>query len=306
MAYVGRVGRHHEEEHGVALNVAQEAQSEAFPFGGPFDDARYVGHDERLVAAVAHDAERGLHGGEGVVGNFRLRSRHRREERRLAGVGEADETHVAEELQLEHHGLLDGRLAGLCVARGAVGRRGEVPVAESTFSSAKQFYFLAVFGNVGKKLARLGVEHGGAHRHLYYAVFTVFAERASGASRLSVGSEYVALVAEVKQGPYIAVSAQDDVASPAAVASVGAAFGHIFGSVEMPASGSSLARAAKYLYVVYEVGVCHCLLLGWVAIIVMVGCRLASRTCHEFVGILEVRRAAYVDPCPGDGEVADG
>lgn len=40
------VGGYHEEQYGVAFDVAEEAESESSSFAGSFDDAGYVGHDE--------------------------------------------------------------------------------------------------------------------------------------------------------------------------------------------------------------------------------------------------------------------
>ena len=52
--------------------MAQESDAQAFAFGGTFDDAWDVGHDEALVATIADNAEVRYQGGEGVVGNLRL------------------------------------------------------------------------------------------------------------------------------------------------------------------------------------------------------------------------------------------
>ena len=65
------IARHHEEQQRVALDMSQKAQSETFTLGGTLDDAGNVGHDERLLVAIAYDAQRGLHGGKGVVGYLR-------------------------------------------------------------------------------------------------------------------------------------------------------------------------------------------------------------------------------------------
>ena len=174
-------------------------------------------------------------------------------ERRLSGVGEAYEADVAKKLQLKHHGFLDSRLAGLGVARSAVGRRGEVPVAKSSFAASQQVDDLAVFRDLGQEVAGLGVEHGGAYGHLDDAVFAVLAVGAYGSAAFAVGGEDMALVAQREKRPEMAVSFQYDVAATAAVAAVGTSFRHILGSVEMARAGASLAAAAKDLYVVYKV-----------------------------------------------------
>ena len=50
------IGGHHEQQHGVTFDVAEESQSESLALAGALDYARNVGHDERAVVAVAHDA----------------------------------------------------------------------------------------------------------------------------------------------------------------------------------------------------------------------------------------------------------
>ena len=81
----------HDEDPG-ALDVAQEAVPEALALGGPLDQPRDVGHDELgpvARAPDADDAEVRLQRGERVVGDLRLGGRDGRDQRRLAGVGEA-------------------------------------------------------------------------------------------------------------------------------------------------------------------------------------------------------------------------
>ena len=51
------VAGHHEEQQGVALDVTKEAQTEAASLAGTLDEAWNVGHDERLVVAIGHDAQ---------------------------------------------------------------------------------------------------------------------------------------------------------------------------------------------------------------------------------------------------------
>ena len=65
------VAGNHEEQQRVALDVTKEAQTEAASLAGTLDDAGDVGHDERLVVAIGHDAQRGFHRREGIVGNLR-------------------------------------------------------------------------------------------------------------------------------------------------------------------------------------------------------------------------------------------
>ncbi len=116
-----------------------------------------------------------------------------------------------------------------------------MPVAKSAFAASEELYFLSVFRYVSEEFPCLGIEHRRAHGHFDCAVFSVLAERAPGSSRLSVGGEYVSLISQMEQRPYVAVASQDYMASAAAVAAVGAAFGYILRAVEMAASRASFA-----------------------------------------------------------------
>ena len=74
----------------VALDVAEEARAEPGAFAGALDQARDVGEHEVDVAG-AHDAEVWMQRRERIVGDLRLGGAHRCQERRLAGVGQADD-----------------------------------------------------------------------------------------------------------------------------------------------------------------------------------------------------------------------
>ena len=53
---VGIAGNHKEQQR-ITLYMPQETQSESLAFGRPFDDARDIGHHERLVVVITHDAQ---------------------------------------------------------------------------------------------------------------------------------------------------------------------------------------------------------------------------------------------------------
>jgi hypothetical protein len=61
----------------------------------------------------------------------------------------------------------------------------------------------------------------------------------------------------VDERPELGIDAQDDVPPPAAVASVGPAFGDILGPVQMGTARTAVAAGAKNAHIVYEIGFCH-------------------------------------------------
>ena len=102
-----------------------------------------------------HDAEIRRQRGEGVVGDLRAGGRDAGDERRLAGVREADEADVGEQLQLEPQILLLARFARLHLARRPIGRRREVRVAHAAAAAARDEHALAFGGEIREQRVRL-------------------------------------------------------------------------------------------------------------------------------------------------------
>ena len=67
----------------------------------------------------------------------------------------------------------------------------------------------------------------------------------------------VLAVFKVDEGPELRVGAEDDVAAPAPVTSVGPALRDVFSPVKVRRSSAAVPGCAEYLYVIYEVAVCH-------------------------------------------------
>lgn len=88
LADVVAVGRNHKEEHRIAFDMAQETGSQSLAFVSSFDDARYIGHDERMVIAALDDTQVGFERREGIVGDLGLCSGNDRKERAFARVRE--------------------------------------------------------------------------------------------------------------------------------------------------------------------------------------------------------------------------
>ena len=148
-----------------------------------------VGHDEGASVAVGHDAERGFEGGEGVVGNLGAGIGERADQRRLTGVGEADQTDIGEELQFQdHHHFLHG-LAGLGVARCLVGGGAKLEVAQSAASAFEQHHDLSVFDDIAEIFTGFGIVGHGAGRYLDVAICAVAAVAAAFAAVAAVAGK---------------------------------------------------------------------------------------------------------------------
>src|SRR6516162_3013084 len=110
--------------------MTQELMAEPMTAMGAFDEPGDIGNDEAAVIAQADNAEIGRQRGEGVVGDFGPCGGDARDERGFAGIREANEPDVREQLQLEAEIFDLARLARLYLARRAVGRRSESRVAQ--------------------------------------------------------------------------------------------------------------------------------------------------------------------------------
>ena len=89
---------HQMHEDARALDVAQEAIAEPGARVGAFDEAGHVDHDERLVGRQADDAELRFERRERIVRDFRTRGRSDGEQRRFAGVRQADHAAIRQKL----------------------------------------------------------------------------------------------------------------------------------------------------------------------------------------------------------------
>ena len=119
------------------------------------------------------------------------------------------------------------------IARSAVCGRFEIPVAKTSASASEQLYFLSVVGHLAEEFAVLSVVNRRSARHFYNLVLSVLSKAAAFSARLSVGGENVPLIFQVEQRPQVAVATQNDMSATSAVSTVGAAFRHVFGAMEM-------------------------------------------------------------------------
>ena len=255
------LGWHHKEEHGIALDVAQEAETEAFALARTLDDTGNVSHHKRLLSAITHDAQVWLKGGERIVGDFWLGGRNHREQGAFTCVRETHQSHICQHLQLHNHRLFHSVLASLGVAWSLVGGSLEVGVAQTATAAAEQLHNLAVFGHIAEKLARLGIVNGSAARHFYGTVFAVFAVALVFVARCAVGGEDVARVFQVNQCPQVAVALQEDVTATTTVATIRTTLGHVFCTMQVSRAVSSAATATHDFHIVDKIRFWHIFLL---------------------------------------------
>ena len=113
--------------------------------------------------------------GERIVGDLRPRGGDADEEGRLAGVRQADQPGIGDQLQPQPDPALLARPALVGAARRAVGRGLEVRVAEAAVAAAQQHHALAGRVEVGEQRLAVLVEDLRADRHLDHDVLAAAA-----------------------------------------------------------------------------------------------------------------------------------
>ena len=237
--------------------MTEEADADAAAFVGALDDAGNVGHYERTVVPVADDAEIGLQGGEGVIGDFRPGGGDAGEEGGFPGVGESDQTHVRENLQFQDEPSLHALFARLGETRCLLGGALEMVVAVAAATAAAEDPLLSRIDHLEENLLALGILDDRSDGHLQDDVLSVLAlPEAETAARPVLGADHLAVL-QVDERPQLRIGPQDDVAAPAAVSAVRSAFRNILRPVQMRAPGPSVPACTENSYVVYKVTLRH-------------------------------------------------
>ena len=154
-----------------ALQMAQERWPRPAPSAAPSMRPGMSATTKLRFVVGAHDAEVRRERRERIVGDLRTRRGDRADQRRLAGVGHAEQAHVGEHPQLEpQRPRCSPFFAGRELARRAIGARLEVDVAEAALAALRDQRRCAVGREIGDALAGVGVGDHGADRHAQHDV----------------------------------------------------------------------------------------------------------------------------------------
>src|SRR6185503_2258569 len=126
------------DQHLRPLDMAKELMAEPVAFMRAFDQTGNVGDDEAAIAAQRDDAKIWRQRREWIVGNLRPRRGNHRDECRLARVRKSHESDIRQQLQREMQIERFAGLAGLMLARRAIGRRRKVRVAQPAASALRE------------------------------------------------------------------------------------------------------------------------------------------------------------------------
>src|SRR5438132_1131273 len=183
--------------------------------------------------------------GERIIGDFRMSLREPPQQRRLAGVGQADQAGVGDHLQFQDDPAFLAGHAGRSFTGRAVGRGGKGAIAASAASALRHGDLLARFGQVAQDMAAVAVENQGAGRDVEEEVvgaWAVAVGRPAGAAALGAP---MLLVHNRGQAVGAGHGADDDAAAVAAVAAVRPAARHVLLAPE--AADAAAAVAPLYI-----------------------------------------------------------
>src|ERR1035437_1021974 len=225
---IGSVQRHqleHVHQQPGALDVRKELMAQPGACSRALDQPRDVG-DHQLAVFGSERTQHRLERGERIVGDLWVGARQPREQRGLAGVGQAHESHVGEQLELE----VDPRLLSWQPALGKpwclVGWTGEalVPPATGTPSGEND----ALPGTDQIQIGPIGFEHSlGTRRHQQLELLAVLAVAQRALSVPAPASLELRPATEaLKIAPRV-IAHQHNVSAAPSVAAVRTAFGYV-------------------------------------------------------------------------------
>jgi hypothetical protein len=234
--------------------VPEEPVAESPAVAGALDQPRDVGDHEVRGVVDAHHAEVRLEGGERVVGDLRPGGRDDADQRALADVGEPDEGHVGDQLQLQ---LEPASLAVLALF-GELGRPsvvGEEPgVAAAASPAGGGQPAVTVVQQLGQDLARVQVLHDRAFGDHDLEVGSAAPVLVLALAVDPVGGPPVRVIPVGQQRRHVVVGDEPHVATGATVATVGAAHRHGALAPERHASRSPVTATHVELALVHELG----------------------------------------------------
>src|SRR5262245_19466006 len=185
---------------------------------GTFDEPRNISHDETLAVVVTDHAQIRGQRSKRIVGDFRPHRGDRRDQRRLAGVGQPDDADIGEQAQLDLKLSLFSRFSRLSEARALEGRCREVRVALSASAAGGDNHCFPRRLKIGDQLTRHGVADYSTHGHLDFTVVAPPPMTVAPHAMLAAASFVLFLIAQIEERRQLRVGDDDNVTAMATVA----------------------------------------------------------------------------------------
>ena len=235
------------------LEVGEELVAQTRAVGRTLDQPRDVGDRELALVRPVHDAENGLERRERIVGDLGLGVRDAAQERRLAGIREAGERGVDDELQTQLEVELVAGKPRLRKARRLPGRRREARVAATALAPARGDVARVGRREIGDE-AFVGVEELRPDRHANLGVLAVGTVLLAPAPVATTPRLDVLDPPECREVAKARIDDDDDISAAAAVTTVGAALRDVLLATEAQSAVASAARLGMDVRSVVEHG----------------------------------------------------
>jgi hypothetical protein len=203
--------------------MAEEAVTESRALVRALDQAGDVGQHEFLGRVQAHNAELRVQRGEGIVRDLRPGGGAGGQEGGLAGIRQADEPGIRDQLQPQPDPALLPGVAGIGAAGGAVGARFVMGVAVAAIAAAAENGGLAGLDEVGEDRFLVVGQDDGADGHLQDHVVGGCAGAVRAGTVAALAGLEVLGIAVVDKGVQPLHRLGEDIAAAAAIAAVRAA-----------------------------------------------------------------------------------
>ena len=206
-----------------------------------FDETGNIGKDE-FPLVDSRDTEVGVQRREGVIGDLRPGAGHGSEEGGLAGIRQADEAGIRDQLQVQPNGFFFALEAGIGPVRRLIDRRPEVGIAEAAIAAFCEAEALAFLGQVADEAFLILLEDLRADANLERHVVAIGAGTVlAHAVHADLGLE-VLLVTKIDQRVEAIDGLNPDIAAAPAVTSVGPAELDEFLTAEGDAARATITR----------------------------------------------------------------
>src|SRR5262245_55563500 len=162
-----------------------------------------------------------------MVGNLGRGAAHGPKQRGLARVGQADQSHIRQQLQLQLKRALLPCLSSARLHRRLVGGALEVLVAESARSAPGCDEPLAAVADVGDNLSAARVGNHRSQRDGNFQVRAIATMHRAAHAVAAVLGPIVRMMGQVQQRIDVRIADDDDIPALATIPAVGAAFGNV-------------------------------------------------------------------------------
>ena len=229
------------QQHAAALQVLQEANTEACAFRCAFNQPRDIRHHKALLVIHTHHAEAWHQRRKRIVSDFRLGSGNGTNKGRFTRIRHPQHPDVRQQHQLQLEIALIARRPHRLLTRSTVYGRFETGVTQTVPAAFGDHQTLTVLGHIAHRLAGPLVDYTGSYRHFHRHVFTAFTGTVAALAVLpALGAERL-LKTIVDQGVQVFVRFKPDVAAITTVTAVRAASRDIFFAAEANATIAAIA-----------------------------------------------------------------